>query len=116
MSEEQQTETQGETTEGAIPKSLIWSALSEVQDPELHMDIVSLGLVYGFEVKDSDVDVEMTLTTPGCPYGPQLLYAVDHAVRSLPEVGEVSINVVWDPPWSPERMSEEARLELGFDL
>jgi metal-sulfur cluster biosynthetic enzyme len=94
----------------------LWAALSEVMDPELHMNIVTLGLVYGVTVRGADVDIEMTLTSPGCPYGPQLLWAADNAVRQVAGVGEVSINVVWDPPWGPDRMSEEAKLELGFDL
>jgi metal-sulfur cluster biosynthetic enzyme len=94
----------------------IWAALSEVVDPELHMDIVTLGLVYGVKTEGTRGEVEMTLTSPGCPYGPHLIYAVDHAVRQVEGVEDVDVEVVWEPPWGPERMSEEARLELGFDV
>jgi metal-sulfur cluster biosynthetic enzyme len=94
----------------------LWNVLKTVFDPELHMNIVDLGLVYGVDIKDRAVTVQMTLTTPGCPYGPYLLHNVDQAVKSVPGVESADIEVVWTPPWSPERMTEEARLELGFDL
>jgi len=100
----------------SVSEEKVWESLSTVIDPELHMNITSLGLVYSVDIRRADVDVEMTLTSPGCPYGPQLLYAVEHAVRSVEGVNEVSINVVWEPPWGPDQMSEEARLELGFDV
>lgn len=92
------------------------SALSLVVDPELHMNIVDLGLVYEVTMENGLATVQMTLTTPGCPYGPYILHEVDMACKSQPGVEDVNIEVVWDPPWSPEMMSEEARLELGFDL
>jgi metal-sulfur cluster biosynthetic enzyme len=100
----------------SVSEEKVWDALRTVVDPELHMDIVKLGLVYGVEIRGGDVDVEMTLTTPGCPFGPQILHAVDYGVRAVEGVTEVSINVVWNPPWGPDRLSEEAKLELGFDL
>lgn len=94
----------------------IWAALCEVNDPELHMNIVSLGLVYEVDKKGDVAEIKMTLTSPGCPYGPQLIYAVDHAANTVDGVESVDIDVVWDPPWGPERMSDEAKLELGFDI
>jgi metal-sulfur cluster biosynthetic enzyme len=101
---------------GTVSRDQVWEALSQVMDPELHMNIVSLGLVYGVEIRGGDVDVEITLTSPGCPYGPQLLYAVEQTVRTVDGVKEVSLNVVWEPPWGPDKMSEEARLELGLEI
>lgn len=94
----------------------IRSALSLVVDPELHMNIVDLGLVYEVKMENGLVTVQMTLTTPGCPYGPYILHEVDMACKGQPGVDDVNIEVVWEPPWSPDKMSEEARLELGFDL
>ena len=97
-------------------KEEVWAKIQEVMDPELHMSIVKLGLVYSVEVRGDHVDVEMTLTSPGCPFGPQLIYAVEMAARSVEGVEEVSVNVVWEPAWGPDQMSEEAKLELGFDI
>lgn len=91
-------------------------ALRYVVDPELHMNIVDLGLIYEVSLENGFVTVRMTLTTPGCPYGPYILHEVDSAVKSQPGIKDCNIEVVWDPPWSPEKMTEEARLELGFDL
>lgn len=95
---------------------LIREALRCVVDPELHMNIVDLGLIYEVETVEGHVNVRMTLTTPGCPYGPYILHEVDSAVKAVSGVRDVNIEVVWDPPWGPERMTEEARLELGFDI
>lgn len=94
----------------------VWEALDGVNDPELHMSVTTLGLVYGIQVQDGNVEIEMTLTTPACPYGPQLLYAIEYGARQVEGVKEVSINLVWDPPWGPDSMTEEAKLELGFDI
>ena len=94
----------------------IRDVLRSVLDPELHMNIVDLGLVYGVEIKDGEVIVKMTLTSPGCPYGPYLLHQVKDTVLSLKGVKDAQIEVVWDPPWGPEKMSEDVRLELGFDV
>ena len=119
MAEEETQETSTQAAQGSAPsvtEEKIWAVLSTVNDPEIHMNIVTLGLVYGVDIRGGDIDVEMTLTTPACPYGPQLLYAIEHAVRSVEGVNEVSLNVVWEPPWGPDKMSEEAKLELGFDL
>ncbi len=94
----------------------LWESLSQVVDPELHMNIVDLGLVYEVKAEGGDVSVQMTLTTPGCPYGPYLLHEVDQAARQVSGVDDVHLEVVWDPPWGPDKMSEEAKLQLGFDL
>ena len=91
--------------------------LKYVYDPELQMDIVNLGLIYEVDVKDGGaVVVKMTLTSPGCPYGPALIAQAKDTVLALRGVTSADIELVYTPPWGPERMSEEAKLELGFDL
>lgn len=92
----------------------IYEALKTVTDPEVGINIVDMGLIYGLEIEDTKVDVFMTLTSPGCPAGPQILSQVDTAVRDLDGVEEVDVNVIWTPPWSPEMLSDEARDELGI--
>lgn len=90
--------------------------LRGVFDPELHMNIVDLGLVYEVLLESDKVQVKMTLTSPGCPYGPYLIHQVKDTVQSLKGIQEARVEVVWEPPWGPDKMTEEARLELGFDL
>lgn len=90
--------------------------VKQVVDPELHMNIVDLGLVYKVVQEGSRVNVELTLTSPGCPFGPYILHGVKQSLLTLKDIEDVEIEVVWDPPWGPDRMSEEARLELGFDI
>lgn len=94
----------------------IWEALTRVVDPELHADVVNLGLVYGIEVKDGAARVRLTFTSPGCPYGPYLAHLVREAVRAVPGVREEKLDLVFEPPWSPAMMSEDLRLALGFDV
>lgn len=91
-------------------------ALAHVVDPELHMNIVDLGLVYKIEVDGTSAHVEMTLTSPGCPFGPYLLHQVNEAASNVEGISEAQVDIVWDPPWGPDKMTEEARLELGFDI
>ena len=91
------------------------AALKTVYDPEIPSDIYELGLVYKIDVADDRaVTVEMTLTTPNCPSAQELPIMVENAVASVPGVGEVKVNIVWDPPWDPSRMSEEARAVLNM--
>lgn len=90
-------------------------ALLEVIDPEVGINIVDLGLIYRIEVVDGRIEVDMTMTTAACPLGPHLretAQAVLH--RSLPEAESVAVHLVWDPPWTPERMSGRARRQLGW--
>jgi metal-sulfur cluster biosynthetic enzyme len=90
------------------------AALGDVWDPELGLDVVSLGLVYDVRAEDDRVEIDMTLTTPGCPVSEQLPAEAESTVRAaLPGV-EVTVNVVWDPPWTPERLSPLALERLGF--
>lgn len=96
-------------------KEQLLEALRAVEDPELRLSIVDLGLVYDIDVTDKgDVTVTMTLTTPGCPLNQYLPAQVDSALSKIDGVRHVDVNLVWDPPWTPERMSEEAKAALGW--
>jgi FeS assembly SUF system protein len=93
----------------------VLEALKTVRDPEIPMDLVELGLIYELMVKKGGiVYVEMTLTTPACPVAASMPGEVEAAIRAVPGVTDVRVKLVWAPPWGPERMSEEARLELGM--
>lgn len=93
----------------------VLEALKTVRDPEIPMDLVELGLIYELIVKKGGiVYVEMTLTTPACPVAASMPGEVETAIRAVPGVGDVRVKLVWTPPWTPELMSEEARLELGM--
>ena len=90
-------------------------ALKTVYDPEIPADLYELGLIYKVAIDDERmVTVDMTLTTPNCPSAQELPSMVENAVASVPGVGAVSVNIVWDPPWDPSRMSEEARAVLNM--
>jgi FeS assembly SUF system protein len=93
----------------------IVTALKTVYDPEIPADIYELGLIYKVDIADDrGVAVDMTLTTPNCPSAAELPHMVEDAVASVPGVREVKVNLVWDPPWDPSRMSDEARLVLNM--
>ncbi len=104
----------------AVTVEQVWDALRNVHDPEIHISVVDLGLVYGVEVPSradgkTDVHVKMTLTTPACPYGPALLSRAHAAVSALPGVNEANIELVWIPQWDPRKMaSDEAKMQMGF--
>ncbi len=90
------------------------AALTNVIDPELGLDFVELGLIYGIDVDGANVHVTFTLTTPGCPIGPQVTEQIDEFVSELDGVDDVSSSMVFSPPWSPDRMSEDAKFALGY--
>jgi len=92
----------------------VTEALTNVIDPELGLDFVELGLVYDVEVDGGRVDVTFTLTSPGCPIGPQVTEQMKEFVSELEGVEEVVPKMVFSPPWTPERMSEDAKFALGF--
>jgi FeS assembly SUF system protein len=93
----------------------IVAAIKTVYDPEIPADIYELGLIYKIEIDDDRaVHVDMTLTTPNCPSAIELPIMVENAVASVPGVGPVKVDVIWDPPWEPSRMSDEARLVLNM--
>jgi len=95
-----------------ITEDQIYQALSNVRDPELPLNIVDLGLVYDVSVHDDAVAVKMTLTTPGCPMHSTIKEEAEEALRKLPGIQAVQVEIVWDPPWNPDMMSEEARRTL----
>jgi metal-sulfur cluster biosynthetic enzyme len=92
----------------------VMEALREVEDPELGMDIVELGLLYDVEIEDSKVKVTHSLTSMGCPVGPMIQEAIYEAAQGVPGVQSVEVELTWDPPWTPDRMSEDAKFILGF--
>ena len=90
------------------------SALRTVKDPELNLNVVDLGLVYSIQTHDDQVEVEMTLTSPACPAGPEILRNAVSALEKVEGVTKANVRLVMSPPWSPDRMSDAARDELGF--
>lgn len=89
-------------------------ALKQVEDPEIGLNIIDLGLVYEIDIEGSTVSVRMTLTSPGCPVGPQLLGGAKRALEELEGVEQANIDLVWEPFWTPERVNPEYRAILGF--
>lgn len=99
---------------GALYEAVV-DALREIYDPEIPVNIYDLGLIYGVDVtEDGAAAVTMTLTTPHCPVAESMPGEVELRVSSVPGIRDAEVNLVWDPPWGPEKMSEEARLELGM--
>ena len=96
-----------------IDEKTIWKALRQVLDPELDCNIVDLGLIYGITIDGAKVTVTMTLTTPGCPMHESIGWGVQSALLNLEGVEEAEVNIVWDPPWTPARMSESGRARTG---
>ena len=92
----------------------VWEALKTVLDTELGISIVDLGLIYSVKMGEGGVDIKMTLTSPGCPLAPLIDEMVRKAVGEVEGVKKINLEIVWDPPWSPELMSEEVRAELGM--
>ena len=97
-----------EITEDAVRKSL-----RQVQDPELGLNIIDLGLIYDVEVAEGNVHIKMTLTSPGCPAGAEIMSDADRVVRMLDGVQDVDIELVWEPFWTPERIDPRVRAFLG---
>jgi metal-sulfur cluster biosynthetic enzyme len=98
-----------------LQEDVVRENLRTVVDPELGVNIVDLGLVYGIEIRESDVDVKLTLTSPACPLGAVIQAQVNTAVKKLPWVKEVKVDLVWSPRWDPRLMaSEDAKMELGI--
>jgi metal-sulfur cluster biosynthetic enzyme len=97
-----------------LSSDLVKLALRKVKDPELNLNIVDLGLVYDIRVEGNDVTVDMSLTSPACPSGPELMGDAEKAVKAMDGVGTTTINLVWSPMWSPERIEPRVRAYLGF--
>ncbi len=120
--EASEAKTSNMETQSALPpeeterlSGEIVAALKTVFDPEIPADIYELGLIYKIDIGDDRaVTIDMTLTTPNCPSAQELPSMVENAAASVPGVGPVTVNVVWDPPWEPSRMSDEARMVLNM--
>lgn len=97
-----------------VTKDEVIETMKKVYDPEIQLDIWSLGLVYNIEIEGSKVRVLMTFTSPMCPYGPALLDDVRRHVSAISGVGEVDVEITFSPVWGPEKMTEEARIALGI--
>jgi metal-sulfur cluster biosynthetic enzyme len=95
-------------------KEEVIEALRAVEDPELGMDIVDLGLLYDVELENGNVKVIHTLTSMGCPVGPMIQEDIQNVAAAVPGVENVEVELTWDPPWSPEKMSDDAKFILGF--
>ena len=100
--------------EGELTEDQVKIALRRVKDPELNMNILDLGLVYEIRVNGNDVAIDMSLTSPGCPSGPEIMSDAERHLRALPGVGDVAVNLVWSPFWSPDRIEPRVRAYLGF--
>ena len=100
--------------DGKISEERVWDTLRTIHDPEIPVNVVDLGLIYGVAIEDGRVSVDMTLTSPGCGMGPVLVDDVKERLQRVPFVEETGVTLVWDPPWSRDRMSAEAQLELGL--
>ena len=96
-----------------ITEQAVYEALRECNDPEIPVDIVSLGLVYGVTIVDDWVGVKMTLTSPGCPASNFISQQVKDRLKKIPGVGDADVRIVWQPEWNPGRMSDEAKKKLG---
>jgi FeS assembly SUF system protein len=100
---------------GSDLQSSVVEVLKSIYDPEIPVDIYELGLIYGVDIsEDGDATITMTLTTPHCPVAESLPNEVELRVLSVPGIRDAVVNLVWDPPWDPSKMSDEARLELGM--
>jgi metal-sulfur cluster biosynthetic enzyme len=101
-------------TSGVVSADQAKLALRRVKDPELNLNIVDLGLVYDIVVDGGTVRVDMSLTSPGCPSGPEIMGEAEQQIRTLPGVTDVQMNLVWSPPWTPERIEPRVRAYMGF--
>ena len=105
----------GDDTAGEpLTEDQVKLALRRVKDPELNLNILDLGLVYAIRVDGNDVAIDMTLTSPGCPSGPEIMTDAERHLKAIPGIGDVAVNLVWSPFWSPERIEPRVRAYLGF--
>lgn len=113
------TNSGGDAAGGQVSEEAVWDMLKTCYDPEIPVNIVDLGLIYSCEVAPSDagsrVNVKMTLTAPGCGMGPVIAREAEEKISGLPGVASAFVEVVWDPPWSPDRISAEGREKLGME-
>jgi len=104
--------------DGSVNEKQVWAAMRQCYDPEIPVNVVELGLIYDCQVKTEDqqhiVDIKMTLTAPGCGMGPTIIEDIRSKVEQVPGVSRVDVDLVFDPPWSNDMLSDEAKLELGM--
>ena len=98
-----------------LNKETVIEALKEVYDPEIPVNIVDLGLIYDVEIDGTEVDVKMTLTAAGCGMGPYIAQQAEWAISEIDDVEDVNVDIVFDPPWDPERITEDGKKLLGID-
>ena len=103
------------STKKLLNEKLIYEALRDVYDPEIPVNIVDLGLVYGVDIEESDVKVKMTLTFAGCGMGPYIAQQAEWRIAEIDDVDDVEVDIVFEPPWNPEMISDEGKKELGID-
>ena len=108
------TPDDGSHTGEGVSEQQVKAALRRVKDPELNLNILDLGLIYTIAVEGSAVSIDMSLTSPGCPSGPEIMTNAEQAVREIPGVTDVTVNLVWSPYWSPDRIEPRIRAYLGM--
>lgn len=106
--------TDSDAPDGTISADQAKLVLRRVKDPELNLNIVDLGLIYDITVDGSVVRVDMSLTSPGCPSGPEIMGEAEQQLRTIPGVSDVVMNLIWSPPWTPERIEPRVRAYMGF--
>jgi metal-sulfur cluster biosynthetic enzyme len=99
---------------GQLTEDQVRLALRRVKDPELNLNIIDLGLVYDIRVDGNNVEVDMSLTSPGCPSGPEIMTDAEQQLKAVEGIGTVAVNLVWSPMWSPDRIEPRVRAYLGF--
>jgi metal-sulfur cluster biosynthetic enzyme len=99
---------------GQLTEDQIRLALRRVKDPELNLNIIDLGLVYDIRVDGNNVEVDMSLTSPGCPSGPEIMGDAEQQLKAIDGIGTAAVNLVWSPMWSPDRIEPRVRAYLGF--
>lgn len=102
-------------TATVVTKEEVMEALHDVFDPEIPVNVVDLGLIYGCDVEDNNVNVEMTLTFAGCGMGPYIAQQAEWRIAEIEAVEDVNVEMVFDPPWNPDLITEEGKLQLGLD-
>ena len=108
------TPDNGSPAGDGVNEQQVKAALRKVKDPELNLNILDLGLIYTIAVEGSAVNIDMSLTSPGCPSGPEIMTNAEQAVREIPGVTDVTVNLVWSPYWSPDRIEPRIRAYLGM--
>jgi metal-sulfur cluster biosynthetic enzyme len=99
-----------------VTEEAVMQALRDVYDPEIGVNVVDLGLVYRLDVVGDNVDVDLSMTTPGCPATGMIVETAEMAIRQIPGVNQVHVELVWDPPWTPDRMADDVKRALGFPV